>query len=668
MANRSIGLTLTNQGAGNISYPSLGTVYANIGDTLTISFSSLPGTYWGEIAGNLDGSPNIGSGSFTSNAVPSSVHGTTTFVAFFSPHSGGAYDGTPATASGKLFVNVPNPVIGSATGNNAAAANVTVTVGATAMHTSTGTVQYSNNNSNWQTANTFSQARGTTVTYYVRFLSGGEAFSAVASTGASTAATTSATVGFISATPGVSLTTGTASIAATATTFSPALSSTTGGDTYYLTTSSSTFSFSNMVARTVIGHAQGSTVFLNAPGGSVQNTTAVSTDASEGSSRTYYLWVERNSAQGGNNSRVRATGTHNSIVVSKSGASFTTTFKDHGTNATNEYYDNSSTDTNNSTFGTGTVSIRHRVALENMNTSYYYGISSASNSYTRATIGNSAEWRTPEADGTKELLGATASRPSVGTTQTFYIWRATDTSGSNAAAVTNGSYTRTLRLASQADTTLSTIDIEHDSTSVNVEVDNTYQGHFYSLWDSASGGSMKSSVITGNAGYTTIPLSSGLPSIGNTATFHLKAKTFASRLSGDIYQDTTNSVIIRRLNTDGTLTTPTVPSGTYGLLLRNSGDSIILDAATVPIRHFASGGPVSVAGGTTPSPGTQDVTVSGLTTSTDFIVILTQLGSFPSGRYFSIPYYALKSSGKFTIYNVTGTGNTLNFNWEVFKK
>ena len=677
MATISTSLALQN----NMSYNFIDTVYGNIGDIVVVTVIGASGYHWAELqAHGIGGSPVFDDSgtAWTSVGITSAAHGSYDFAHFFSPYQ--SADGTSATHSGRIKLSVPNPVMGSATGNNASAASVTITVGATAKHISTGTLEYSKDNVNWQTGNTFSQARGTAVTYYARLSdSRWGNFGAVASAGSSTPATASATVGYISPTAGVSLTVGSATIAATATTFSAALSAATTGDTYYLTTSSSTFSFSNMVARTVIGHGQGSYVFLNAPGGSVQNTTAITTDASEASSRTYYLWVERNSAQGGNSSvRVRATGTHNSIVVSKSGASFTITFKDHGIYATNEYYDNSSTDTNNSTFGTTNndgstaVSIRHRIALENMNSSYYYGISSASGSYTRATIGNSTEWHGPNSDGTKELLGATASRPSVGTTQTFYIWRATDTSGSN-AAYTNKSYTRKLVAANTASFPYTNVNIAAGVTSVSIVVDTTFQGHIYSLWNASSGGSQQSASTVGIGGTTstTISLSNGLPSSGS-ATFYLFAKTFASRLSGDVHQYTGSSLTLTRLSGDGSSTPGGPSSGTYGVEFRNASGKIILDSSTSPIRRVqGSASPVTVAaatnGGTTPGSTPVPVTTNLFASNaSDYLIVLTPLGVVPDAQYSSSPYYAVKSTSSFAIKNTTD--EDLNFDWEIFKK
>ncbi len=666
-----------------MGYSFVDTVYVNIGTSVTVNVTATASdTHWGEVTqsglARATGQSiyGISGSSWTSSGVTSAAHGSFEKASFFSPYI--HQDGTSATHSAQVKFSVPNPIMGSAAGNNASAPNVTVTVGATAMHISTGTLEYSKDNVNWQTSNLFSQARGSTVTYYARLKDDRWGnFGAVASAGSSTPASANSYIGYISPTANRSLTVGSTSIAATATTFSAALSAFTTGDTYYLTTSSTTFSYSNMVARTVIGNALGSYVFLNAPAGSPQNTTAITTDATEASSKTYYLWIERNSAQGGNSSvRVRATGTHNSITVSKSGAAFTITFKDHGANATNEYYDNSSTDTNNTTFGTTNndgstaVSIRHRVSVENLNSSYKYGISSSSTSYTRATIGNTTEWKTPDSNGAAQILAATASRPSVGTTQTFYVWRASDTSGSN-AAYTNKSYTRKLVDASAAGFPYTNVNLAAGATSVDIVITNTFQGHFYSLWNASSGGAIQTGTVNGNAGSTTISLSNGLPSSG-TATFYLFAKTFASRLSGDVHQYTGNSVTVTRLSGDGSSTPAGPLSGTYGAEFKNASGNTILDSATSPIRRvLGSSSPVTVAaatnGGVTPGSTTVNVTANLFASNaSDYLIVLTPLGAVAGAQYSSSPYYAVKSTSSFAIKNTTDS--SLNFDWEIFKK
>ena len=295
------------------------------------------------IRDRLSGSPNYGiSGSgWTSSGVTSAAHGSFEKASFFSPYI--HQDGTSATHSAQVKFNVPNPVMGSATHNNANSSSVTVTVAATGMHISTGTLEYSAGGSSWQTSNTFTQARNTTVTYYARLSdSRWGNFNAVASTGSSTAASSSLSVPYISYTAGTALATSSVNIGATASTFQLNLATSTYSsyDVAYLTTSSSSFNWSQVVARTRSGSSYGPGVFLNAPSGTTTSpeTNNVSTGAAEGSPATYYLWVMRWSGYGGDDVKHHAGVTGTKVVtVTKAGASFTVEIKYHGASATNEY-------------------------------------------------------------------------------------------------------------------------------------------------------------------------------------------------------------------------------------------------------------------------------------------------------------------------------------------
>ena len=674
MATISTSLALQN----NMSYNFIDTVYGNIGDTVAVTVIGASGYHWAEIQSHgIGGSPVYDdSGTvWTSSGITSGAHGSYDFAHFFSPYI--HEDGTSATHSGRIKLSVPNPVMGSATHNNAISSSVTVTVSATAKHISTGTLQYSAGGSSWQTSNTFTQSRGTTVTYYARLSdSRWGNFNAVSATGSSTAASSTLAVPYIAYTPGTSLGSSSVNIGSTATTFQLSLATGTYNsyDISYLTTSSTSFNWSQVVARTQSGSSYGPGVFLNAPGGSVQQTNNISTGASEGSPATYYLWVQSWSGYGGDDVKHHAGVTGTKVVtVTKAGASFTVDFKDHGAAATNEYYDNryNPNDTNNTTWGTEEVSIRHRVSLINCNSGYRYGISSSSSSYVQATVGNAvSHWKTPDSNGELQIMGAEATPPSVGDTDTFYIWRATDTSGSN-AAYTNKSYTRKLVDKSAATLPYTNVNIAAGVTSINIVLTNTFQGHFYSLWDASSGGSIKTGTVYGNAGSTTITLSNGLPASGST-TFYLFAKTFASRLSGDVHQYTTNSFTVTRLSGDGSSTPSSPSAGTYGAEFRNASGNIILDSATSPIRRvLGSSSPVTVAaatnGGVTAGSTTVNVTTNLFASNaSDYLIVLTPLGAVPGAQYSSSPYYAVKSTSSFAIKNTTNS--SLNFDWEIFKK
>ena len=191
MATISTSLALEN----NLSYNFIDTVYGNIGDIVVVTVIGATDYHWAELqAHGIGGSPvyEDSGTAWTSVGITAGAHGSYDYAHFFSPYN--PVDGTAATKTGRIKLSVPNPVMGSATSNDAAAASVTVTVGATAKHISTGTLEYSKDNVNWYTTNTFTQSRGTEVTYYARLKDDRWGnFGAVAADGSSTAASASAT-------------------------------------------------------------------------------------------------------------------------------------------------------------------------------------------------------------------------------------------------------------------------------------------------------------------------------------------------------------------------------------------------------------------------------------------------------------------------------------------
>lgn len=651
MTTRSTEITLTAQGA---TYAEKGPLYAEIGDSVVIkvitnmTYGSPPND--ADWVNHTSGSTYLIGTSTTGGTntnwtldgtVPGSAHssaGTGKKALFYSPsYAQGNADGTTGQNKGKVSVIVPNPIMGTATYNNPNANSVTVTVVVTPCQGSgsTGYVRYKRStDSTWVQTNTFSQTRGTNVTYQAEFYdvdstqrAGGSAnYSAKASAGSTT--TTNAVVDlsnyYIAPT-----TTGTLSDntpTASGGTYSVNMTgSYNANDTHFLTTSATTFSYSSVKARTEVGSSLGNEVFVNAPGSTVSSprTANISTTAQEGSSETLYLWVNRWNQLGGNDVAQRISGQQ--VEVSVAAAGFTATTESLGAYEGNDYYDHSSNDPGGSSY------IRHRQKLSGLNTggTYRYGVSTSGSSYTRAsygnrTDGNDAEWKSFSAS-TSDIKGATSTAPSVGDSQTFYLWRSLTSNPSTRAAVVDSSnnpisWTRRLVAEDSPSFSVSSMSIPYTATSATFQIGGTFQGHVYRLYDgTTNAATIRSSDVIGNGGVINISpnnVSSIQAGSSNAVTYYLFVQSFQSRLSATMFY-TGSSITVTRLNSDGgTSSTIDAPAaGQYGFAFRNglSATTYIMDSGSFVARCIAKGTSGSVAARSGSDPG--EVTITGLPTT-----------------------------------------------------
>ena len=129
MATQNVTVNLAN----NTAYSSETWVYAAVGDTVVATINGVNNKHWGEVTGlQINGSPSNGAtGSTWSYTVqPADADSDNTVQAhFFSPYS--PVDGTGATHSGKLKINVVSPVFNSVSYDSTVASgtvNVTLSV------------------------------------------------------------------------------------------------------------------------------------------------------------------------------------------------------------------------------------------------------------------------------------------------------------------------------------------------------------------------------------------------------------------------------------------------------------------------------------------------------------------------------------------------------------
>ncbi len=304
MANRTVTLNMD----ANVSYTKIAVVYAEVGDTVIATVNGAGSSYhWGEVSGSLpNGSPGWDDhGTTWSYTVVGTDQDADYYVdaMFFSPYN--PQDGTAATHSGRVRINVPNPIFTGATADNATAANVTVTLSATPTHvgSSSGeTIQYRQQGGSFQNSNTISQARNTTKTYDTRlWTTGPVTFGGVSAAGEGDEYyTRSITVGYIATPSSATLTPSSTSVAVNTAYTLPAVSSNYDtGVVYYLTTvggsgysvgTAYTGIWTGYIART-----QGSSQFKDKD--NLSSTTR--TSPSTAGTTTYYAWNLRSTGNGG---------------------------------------------------------------------------------------------------------------------------------------------------------------------------------------------------------------------------------------------------------------------------------------------------------------------------------------------------------------------------------
>jgi len=309
MANRTVTLNMD----ANVSYTKIAVVYAEVGDTVIATVNGAGSSYhWGEVSGSLpNGSPAWDDhGTTWSYTVVGTDQDADYYVdaMFFSPYN--PQDGTAATHSGRVRINIPNPIFTGATANNTIAANVTATLSATPTHlapTQHSGVDYwleyrQGTSGNWQQSNTFSHPRGTTKVYSIMLYTDTYGnFGGVSAAGAGDEYyTRSITVNHIATPSTATLTPSSTSVAVNTAYTLPAVSSNYDtGVVYYLTTvggsgysvgTAYTGIWTGYIART-----QNSSQFKNKD--NLSSTTR--TSPSTAGTTTYYAWNLRPTGNGG---------------------------------------------------------------------------------------------------------------------------------------------------------------------------------------------------------------------------------------------------------------------------------------------------------------------------------------------------------------------------------
>ena len=666
MATRSVAITLTSEGEDNLSYPSMGTVYAEVGDQLSVTVSG-DGTTWGEVAGGsglnaASGSSQTGNQTtpFLSQGIPSSVHSTSSsdqFLSFFSPTGGSA------TASGKLYINVPNPIISVSANVNSPTATVPVTLTVSTTHSSAGTIMTkSGSEALWNTTYphvyTYYQARNVAETYYAGLWTAAGLFTqqiwnGVTSQGTAPSGTWGngayvAAPGYLAPATSASLSSTAETVVAGASFNLPTISNYDANNVYYLTTVPGSNWTSGLVART-----QGSSQLKNSSNLSL--TTATSSSAI--GTTNYYIFAHRPESTGGTGSAYTITDSGAvRMTVTTTAAAVSVTIVDEGTI---EYFYVPS--------GTGGEDgqIRHYVRLASTQSDQHYRISTSSSSlvgvssWIAGTGGTIA--RTPQA-GTTDQTALTTLQGSDGNGQSFYVWR--NSSASNTGATyTNVTYKRKFLPTSNNPVIPATVSIAYNATSAGINVDAARLNFDYLLKETGTWIVQGTRTDASSDEITLVIGSTNLPSSeGTSKTYNLFHRSPAG-VTPSSYISVPDSTVLTRLE-EGQTTPPPAGSGVWGFAAYNDDGTLMIDNNRQVVKHIANGQTASaVTAGSNSGSFATGVT---LASGDIFIAAPVTQGGYDGTT--SYPYWVARdgTTNNIKIYNNLSQDSV--FKWAILRK
>ena len=660
MATQNVTVNLAN----NTAYSSETWVYAAVGDTVVATINGVNNKHWGEVTGlQINGSPSNGAtGSTWSYTVqPADADSDNTVQAhFFSPYS--PVDGTGATHSGKLKINVVSPVFNSVSYDSTVASgtvNVTLSVTDTrnsshTSHSSTSlliralpSTTYVNTDSNGGNF-TYAQPRGETWTYHTRIWTPGAiVFNGVANKGDTPSGTygeqKTVALGYLAADLAIS----------------NGGNITTANGLWTQTISGQGSNSNYVVARLVggqhimLGKANNTKLDSGVNGTSLVNDKA-DNSPSAGNTDTYYIYGSRTSTSGGSGGQgiwdpgEAYPGTSSGWGICTSGQSFTVTrqesFNEACSNATGTYFD---TDTD-----TGS---KHRVSFTGLHASYYYNISRSGSSSTFTSAGNwfidsdGSATRTPE-DPAMTDPGGTAS-----TQKTYHLWRSSSSNGAS-PTYTNVSYTRTI--VSDERLVINDTPVAVGASAYVAEIANTIVGHTYYIINSSSSGGTTVGSATATGTTTSITVTSGLPtdSLGESAVLYLwHSAPLNAPTTTAVYADESFTVTRTGTGTGSGLGT----ANDYGMKIFSTTGATLIDTQSRLGKVVTSG--TIPTSGTLAASAAQDVSVTGLANSTLWNVIVVPTTGGTSTSSFGYQFTVVKSGGKFTLTNTSSTANSYKY-------
>lgn len=657
MATQTVTVNLAN----NTAYSSETWVYAAVGDTVVATINGVSGKHWGEVTGlEVNGSPSYdNTGDTWSYTIQNddADSDNTIQAHFFSPYN--PVDGTSATHSGKLKINVVSPVFNSVSYNSTVASgtvNVTLSVTDTrnsshTSHSSTSLLIRALPSSTYVNTSTggftYAQPRGETWTYHTRIWTpGGIVFNGVANKGDTPSGTygeqKTVALGYLAADLAIS----------------NGGNITTNNGLWTQTISGQGSNENYVVARLeggqhiMLGKAASATTKLDS---GVNGTSLVNDKAdnspSVGNTDTYYIYGSRTSTSGGSGGQgiwdpgEAYPGTSSGWDICTSGQSFTVTrtetFSEACSDVTGTYFD---TDAD-----TGS---RHRVTFTGLSSNYYYNVSrsGSSSSFTSAgawfNVSGGTATRNPQ-DPAMTDPGGTNS-----TQKTFYLWRSSSSDGSS-PTYTNVSYTRTV----VSDERIIVDDFGITSgAAYAVEVQNTIPGHSYQVFDSASsGGAAVSAAATATGTTTSINISQSIPaSSGDSFTGYIWHSSPLNYITTMSYADESYTVTRTGTGTGSGLG----PANSYGMKIYSNTGATLIDTRS-RLGKVVTFGTIPTSG-TLAASGAQDVSVDGMVANStlwNVVVVPNAGGSVGAGYQFTV----VKAAGKFTLTNTSSTANSYKY-------
>ena len=640
------------------SYPLLGSANVTPGTTVTVNVADT-GNY--DTATETGGAPNLGTAVSTPATFTYSVAGSggsTQFLYFFGSQ-GSPYWDNVTDYRGKIQLNIQSPQVCQTTQlSGSVSVSIDNTFSSTAYATVVATSGYGTYCSSASRAwtgsgaapaftpgQTIAVSRGTTYFFH--------------------AANTSYTSGYISSaattvpylapdtsiTPPANFNDG----ANDGEWISGAMSGITGSFNNYIvtngTTTSSTPYYHTIEYPTGSGLSVTKYIQTDVGGTTFWNTNPANTPA--GATTRYYIWASRTSASGGGGGRgwpASWTYTNSFFDVTRA-ASFNEAVSD----ATGNYYD----------IYTGTGA-EHSVSFTGLATNKYYQVSNTNgDAYFVSGAGGTQQGYTQFSSGSGTKV---VRDQSVGTvteantsTVTYYLWRADDSSGTN-AAYTNKSYTRTIASFDRL-----TVNNQSVSTSntFSYTIPNTFVGHTYYIRNNSITGSiLNTTVASGTSVSISITLGAGdIPNVGNSVTHHLTTQAPQMSIPADDHDTNQSYTVTRTGTTSGSSGSST---GNYGMQIRNTSNVLIYDSDSRTGRFIVGSTrlPTSgtIAAGATSAP----VEIDDLESGTNWqVMVIPGAGGTTSmygGHNFTIQYPA---ANKFTVTN-TGTAAAF-YNYFVVK-
>ena len=292
---------------------------------------------------------------------------------------------------------------------------------------------------------------------------------------------------------------------------------------------------------------------------------------------------------------------------------------------------------------------QHSVTLANTSPSWYYSVmDSSGNVLTSWTTGN----------GTRIITDTNATTPAgTGATSTTYTVLRDETGDAAGAENTGVTYVRAL--VNYARFTMSDISIGGTGTTVTHTIGNTIDGHTYYIFRGEELLNPEGDIASGTSTSISVTESS-IPNAGNTATHTLKTQSPYNSSPSSEYTTGVTCTITR--TGEGEAPPPPASSG-YGMeVYATNGIDKLYDTTSRSGRIMASGRAPTI--GTIDHGEDVDVTVAGLTNSTDYnIVVIPDVGGTGTGlgAYAGYIFDITKTSGEFTIENQGGIANAYNY-------